>query len=263
MKVNSTLSMLPGGVLAQRLANDATNGKSGDTLAKFVPDPVHIAIADAKVIAKTIATDPKNTLSATKAAIQDNRTTIAAIGTNNTRAITTIAAPANLSKAVSIMEKPSLISMVSTVVKPASTLSAAPSTLKTSLLSTVAEVPKLKSLSTPLVMLPVAAMSTLSHDITASVVKPLTGSTLPIVGKDAQPSVSNVPVISTLSQNTDSTVSTPTSTLTNTLPVASITPVILPGSTTLSKPSAPEPSVEFGYLPIVGILGAIGLFMRR
>ena len=38
-QVNGTLSMLPGGMLAQQLGNDATHGKMGDTLSKYVPDP--------------------------------------------------------------------------------------------------------------------------------------------------------------------------------------------------------------------------------
>ena len=32
-QVNGTLAMLPGGVLAQQVANDASNGKSGNTLS--------------------------------------------------------------------------------------------------------------------------------------------------------------------------------------------------------------------------------------
>ena len=37
--VNTTLNLLPGGMLAQQVANDSSNGLVGNTLQKFVPDP--------------------------------------------------------------------------------------------------------------------------------------------------------------------------------------------------------------------------------
>jgi hypothetical protein len=59
-KVNGTLSMVPGGLLAQQVANDASKGKSGDALNKYVPDPKKMIMNDAIAIAKTTLTDPKN-----------------------------------------------------------------------------------------------------------------------------------------------------------------------------------------------------------
>jgi len=47
---NGTLSMLPGGFLAQTIANDASGGKSGDALAKYVPDPKKMVIHEASTL---------------------------------------------------------------------------------------------------------------------------------------------------------------------------------------------------------------------
>jgi hypothetical protein len=58
-KVNGTLAMLPGGLLFQQIANDASHSESGDTLNKFVPDPKKMITNDGIAIAKTLATDPK------------------------------------------------------------------------------------------------------------------------------------------------------------------------------------------------------------
>jgi hypothetical protein len=46
--VNSTLSMVPGGMLFQQIANDASNGKSGDTLGKYISDPKKMIISEIK-----------------------------------------------------------------------------------------------------------------------------------------------------------------------------------------------------------------------
>ena len=122
---NSTLSMIPGAILAQRIANDATGGKSGAALNKYVPDPVHLAIADAKAVATAIATKPSTTLSVFKDALRSNveqtkapilniaaatRPIIAPVSTLSARAspvITQIAAT-----------KPSLITMVAAIKLP-------------------------------------------------------------------------------------------------------------------------------------------------
>ena len=61
-QVNGTLAMLPGRMLAQQVANDASNGKSGDTLSKYVPDPKKMIIHDVVKIAETVVTHPKSTL---------------------------------------------------------------------------------------------------------------------------------------------------------------------------------------------------------
>jgi hypothetical protein len=41
-KTNGTLDMVPGGMLAQSIANFATHGKSGDELNRYVPDPKNL-----------------------------------------------------------------------------------------------------------------------------------------------------------------------------------------------------------------------------
>ena len=73
---NSTLNMLPGGFLVQNVANLASNGKSGTTLAKITPDPVKMGIKDTIKITQTIITHPKNTLSVGKSLVAENITTI-------------------------------------------------------------------------------------------------------------------------------------------------------------------------------------------
>ena len=59
---NSTFDMVPGGFLAQTIANDATNGKSGQALTTLVPDPKKMAMEDLKTVAKAAVTNPKSTL---------------------------------------------------------------------------------------------------------------------------------------------------------------------------------------------------------
>ena len=43
-KMNTTLSLLPAGMLMQQIANDASDGKSGDALTKYIPDPKKMII---------------------------------------------------------------------------------------------------------------------------------------------------------------------------------------------------------------------------
>jgi hypothetical protein len=47
---NGTLSMLPGGFLAQQVLNDASGGKSGNALAKYVPDPKKMVIHEVSTL---------------------------------------------------------------------------------------------------------------------------------------------------------------------------------------------------------------------
>ena len=61
-EVNKSLNLLPGGMLAQQLLNDATGGKSGSTLDKFVPDPMKMVIHDTVKIGETIVLHPSQTL---------------------------------------------------------------------------------------------------------------------------------------------------------------------------------------------------------
>ena len=64
--VNTTLNLLPGGMLAQQVANDLTNGLVGSTLQKFVPDPKKMVIHDVVKIGETIVLHPSQTLNVGK-----------------------------------------------------------------------------------------------------------------------------------------------------------------------------------------------------
>lgn len=69
---NSTLSMVPGGLLAQQAANVATNGQAGHQLNQYVPDPKRLAMNDAKTIGTSAVHNPKSTLSTTKQVLNGN-----------------------------------------------------------------------------------------------------------------------------------------------------------------------------------------------
>jgi hypothetical protein len=71
-KINSTLNFLPGGELMQQVANDASKGKSGDALTKYVPDPKKMIMEDVIAVGKTVVTDPKNVINTTKSVINHN-----------------------------------------------------------------------------------------------------------------------------------------------------------------------------------------------
>lgn len=71
-KTNSTLNMVPAGRLLQSIANDATNGKSGEALTKYVPDPVHMVVKDGVSVGSTLVTNPTNTLKITEKVVTQN-----------------------------------------------------------------------------------------------------------------------------------------------------------------------------------------------
>ena len=58
---NSTLNMLPAGRLIQRTINDSTDGKSGDILTKYLPDPIKVSATNAPTLVTTLIKDPNNT----------------------------------------------------------------------------------------------------------------------------------------------------------------------------------------------------------
>ena len=84
-QVNGTLSMLPGGMLAQQVANDASNGKSGDTLSKYVPDPKKMVIHDVVKIGETVVTHPKSTLGVIHDLSHNDGDSLKNIGNNYTK----------------------------------------------------------------------------------------------------------------------------------------------------------------------------------
>jgi hypothetical protein len=75
-KTNGMLSMVPGGLLIQNIANEASNGKSGSTLSTYVPDGKKMIMQDAIAVAKTLSTDPKSTLNTVKSVSVSNVNTI-------------------------------------------------------------------------------------------------------------------------------------------------------------------------------------------
>ena len=251
MKVNSTLSMLPGGVLAQRLANDATNGKSGDALAKFVPDPAHLAIHDAKTVGAALVANPSSTLGALSAATQDNRAALASVGSNYSSLVapvTTLAAPSALSRDVAAATRPSLMTLAAAASSPASTLSATAS-------AAVAK-PALFVFAGAAAAAPPLA-TTLSLNLNAAVPKPQGPTTLsvaPIAPSSIAP-VLAPPVVPAPEAAPLSTLSASRSTAT----AAAITP---PLATTLSQlPTTSTPSLDLGFLPVVGVAGLLAMML--
>jgi hypothetical protein len=65
---NSTLNMLPGGLLSQNIASVETNGKSNEEMNRFVPDPKRMAMNEVK----GVVTHPSGTLSVAKTVTQQN-----------------------------------------------------------------------------------------------------------------------------------------------------------------------------------------------
>lgn len=65
-EVNRTLNFVPGGMLAQQLSNDVSNGRSGSTLDKFLPDPMKMLIKNTVKIGETIVLHPSQTLNVGK-----------------------------------------------------------------------------------------------------------------------------------------------------------------------------------------------------
>lgn len=272
--VNSTLSMLPGGVLAQRVANLATDGKSGAAISKTVVDPMHLAIHDIKVIAATVATNPGNTLTATKALAADNRAALVTVLNNDARLLAPSIAKNNvLSRTIAEPAKPSLFAVAAGAGGATAALntlsSVAPPPYKAPLIagmtlttsraattfSTLSAVPSpMQADLSPVV----AKVSTLAFDPAATVAKLAGGSTLPSV--PPPPSSLLTPTVAIV---------VPDNAPRNTLSAASkiVTarisePVFAPGASTLSRPPAATPSVDFGsYLPAAGVLGVLAMLL--
>ena len=273
--VNSTLSMLPGGVLAQRVANLATDGKSGAAISKTVVDPMHLAIHDIKVIAATVATNPGNTLTATKALAADNRAALVTVLNNDARLFAPSIAKNNvLSRTIAEPAKPSLFAVAAGAGGATAALntlsSVAPPPYKAPLiagmtlttsragrnpLSTLSAVPSpMQADLSPVV----AKVSTLAFDPAATVAGLAGGSTLPSV--PPPPSSLLTPTVAIV---------VPDNAPRNTLSAASkiVTarisePVFAPGASTLSRPPAATPSVDFGsYLPAAGVLGVLAMLL--
>lgn len=109
---NSTLSMLPGGLLAQQAANVATNGDAGHKLNQYVPDPKRLAMNDAKAIATSAVHNPHSTLSVTKDVLHNNVHSVAGNAHNvaavKPNLLAKAAPPSTISHAIKAPPKPSL-----------------------------------------------------------------------------------------------------------------------------------------------------------
>ena len=76
---NSTLNMVPGGLLAQNIASVATKGQSNSTLSKFVPDPKRMIMNGGKSVGTTLLTHPSQTVNTIKSVATSNVATLNAI----------------------------------------------------------------------------------------------------------------------------------------------------------------------------------------
>lgn len=85
-QVNSTLSFLRGGMLAQQVANDASNGRSGDVLRRYIPDPEKMAINGVIKVGETVVTNPKSTLGVTRDLVRNDCASLKNIGNNYKKA---------------------------------------------------------------------------------------------------------------------------------------------------------------------------------
>jgi hypothetical protein len=241
-KVNGTLGMLPGGLLIQQIANDASHGKSGDTLNKFVPDPKKMITNDGIAIAKTLSTDPKNTLNTVKSVATSNVNSI-----KNNELVKVIAKPTimEIAKVISlpkppvIVAIPSLVKAVAPPVKP-----------------TIIEIAKTISLPKPPVMVlpPVvqAIKSTLAPAKTAVVSAPIP---IPIKSTLA-------PVVPSVNQVAPVPVPVPVPVVTipsvkPTLPASTIPMPALVPAMTLETPRVADNSGMIGGVVVLGILASI------
>ena len=73
-------------MLAQQVANDASNGRSGDVLGKYVPDPKKMAINGVIKVGETVVTNPKSTLGVTRDLARNDSASVKNIGNNYKKA---------------------------------------------------------------------------------------------------------------------------------------------------------------------------------
>ena len=127
-QVNSTLSFLPGGMLAQQVANDASNGRSGDVLGKYVPDPKKMAINGVIKVGETVVTNPKSTLGVTRDLARNDSASVKNIGNNYKKKAAPVIGGHKSTIPHTIVNTPSQIS----VVKPSLYTSILPTQIKES-----------------------------------------------------------------------------------------------------------------------------------
>lgn len=246
-QVNGTLSMLPGGMLAQQVANDATHGKSGNTISKYVPDPKKMAIHAAVKIGETIVTHPKSTLDVGRDLIHEDKISVKTIGSNYRGSVTTTI-PRNVVPIPNdiVSTKPSIITAIlpqySIEKSISSTLPTSPDvfTTKKSIASVIA----------PMFLTQKAIIDPIASQINPT--KPSDMVVLPI-----QQSVTTIPT-STISPGVTPTSTIPTSTFsTPVIPTSSIQPI---NSTLGLSTPIPDQIATPESIPLIGgVLGAICL----
>ena len=231
-KVNGTFAMLPGGLLVQQIANDASHGKSGDTLNKYVPDPKKMITSDGIAIGKTLATDPKNTLNTVKSVATSNVNTIK----NN--------------ELVKVVAKPTIIEIAKVISLPKQTIVSVPSLVKkieAPIKPTIMEIAKVVSLPKPAVVLPpvVQAIKSTLAPVVPVLVKSTLAPVVPVPVKSTLAPVVPVPVKSTLAPviTTPPVVTAIKSTLAPVITTPSVVPV------QVQVPTIP-PVVPISTLPI-------------
>ena len=145
---NSTLSFAPGGLLAQQVANVATDGKAGQVLNSTLPDPKRMAMNDAKTIVNTGIHNPSQLKSTLPALAHQNAAQVHAIVKHDVQ-------KPSIQHAISTINK----NIPPVIAKPSSTLHAAIPTI-----SKVIEKPNILHSISP----PQAIKSTISD-----VIKPI------------------------------------------------------------------------------------------
>jgi hypothetical protein len=166
--VNGTLAMLPGGMLAQQVANDSTHGKSGNVLGKFVPDPKKMIMNSVIKLTETIVTNPKSTLDVAHELDKENKDSMTQIGKNHIKVVHTTASSIDAHKST-IPHTITHIPKHSAPVKP-------------TLFTAISPPPIQQSVST----LPSIAQSTLPS-IAQSVLPSIAQSTIPTIAQSTLP----------------------------------------------------------------------------
>ena len=247
-KMNSTLNMLPAGRLLQTIANDASDGKSGDALNKYVPDPVHLIVKDGEIIGTTVLKNPSNTLNATKSVVVQNIATIK--NSTDVKLVSNNIVKPTLSKVIAVASIPvveikNTIQVVAPlvsneVIKPTITALVAVAPIIKPTLSkviAVASVPVVEIKKTIDLVAP-----TVSNDV----VKPTIGSIMSVI-----PLIASIPLLSSILP-TPPPPPAPVAVIPSTLaPVIDTPPVII--STLPITPSVPVVPV----VPVVPLLAPV------
>lgn len=162
---NSTLLMVPGGNLAQQIASVATNGKSNDTLNKFVPDPKTMAMNDVKSVGTTLVKNPSQTANKIKSVARSNVATI-----HSNPVVHTLAQSAAANPSIQAV-KPSIHSMmsspaISTIARPIGNIAPKPS-LISHIMPAVAihDIPKPSTLTAKLTAAVTSVVPAVSHTL--------------------------------------------------------------------------------------------------